>query len=66
MHKSYDCLLANSHEYQNHGCIFICGDFNSRCGDMVDFIEGIDDLGYLETIEVNVTISMAIYRLIFY
>ena len=52
--RFYDCLLANIYEYQNHGRIFICGDFNSRCGDMVDFIEGIDDLGYRETIDFNV------------
>ena len=57
--KFYDCHLANIYEYQNHGRIFICGNLNGRCGDMVDFIEGIDDLGFRET--KLTLISMAIY-----
>ena len=52
--KFYDCLLASIYEYQNHCRIFICYNFYSRCGDMVDFIEGIDDLGHRETIDFNV------------
>jgi len=26
------------------GCFFICGDFNSRCGDEYDYIAGIYDV----------------------
>ena len=50
----FDCLLANIYEYQNRNRIFICADFNYRYGDMVDFIEGIGDLGERETIDFNV------------
>ena len=52
--KFYDCLLTNIYEYQNQGKIFICGYFNSRCGDIVDFIEGIDDLDFRDVIDFNV------------
>ena len=48
--KIYDCPLAKIYEYPYHGLTFI----SSRCGDMADFIEGIDDLGYRETIDFNV------------
>lgn len=30
--------------YQNDGKFFICGDFNSRCGDMSDYLEGVDEV----------------------
>ena len=29
-------------EYQKKGKMYICGDFNSRYGDMLVFIEGVD------------------------
>ena len=38
----YDHLLSCICEYQNYGNIYICGDFNSRCGDLDDFIVGVD------------------------
>ena len=38
----YDHLLSCICEYQNCGNIYICGDFNSRCGDLDDFIVGVD------------------------
>ena len=40
----YDKLLANIYEYQHLGKFIICGDFNSRMGDMADFIEGVDTI----------------------
>ena len=40
----YDKLLANIYEYQHLGKFIICGDFNSRLGDMADFIEGVDTI----------------------
>lgn len=40
----FDQLLTSIYNYQNDGDIFICGDFNSRCGDLDDFIAGVDDV----------------------
>ena len=31
--------------------VYICGDFNSRCGDLDDFIRGIDEVCDLEVID---------------
>lgn len=38
----FDNLLTDVYQYQNDGLLYICGDFNSRCGDMDDYIRGID------------------------
>ncbi len=38
----YDTLLSQVFMYQQIGPFYICGDFNSRIGNMVDFIEGVD------------------------
>ena len=40
----FDSLLCNIYTFQNLGPLFICGDFNSRIGDNVDFISGVDDV----------------------
>jgi exonuclease III len=40
----YDTLLTGIYEQQDDGVIYICGDLNSRCGDMLDFIVGVDDV----------------------
>ena len=32
------------HTYQNIGPFFMCGDFNSRCGNLPDYIVGVDDI----------------------
>lgn len=40
----YDSLLTDVYTYQNDGMIFISGDFNSRCGELQDFIVGVDDI----------------------
>ena len=53
MRKFYDCLLTNICEYQNDGKCVICGDFNSRCGDMVDFI-GVDNVHERNVVDYNV------------
>ena len=50
----YDCLLTSYYKYQNDGELFICGDFNSRCGDMQDFIEGVDDIECRRIVDFNV------------
>ena len=38
----FDTLLADIYTYQNLGIMFICGDFNGRCGNLEDFINGIE------------------------
>ncbi len=40
----YQSLLEDVYVYQNDGLICICGDFNSRIGDMPDYIEGADGI----------------------
>ena len=43
-YEFYDNLLANIYQFQDMGLIYICGDFNSRCGDNDDFIAGVDNI----------------------
>ena len=52
--KFYDCLLSSVYNYQNKGHIFICGNFNSRIGDMQDFIEGVDDIQSRDVLDYSV------------
>lgn len=40
----YDHLLTGVYQYQNIGSLYVCGDFNSRCGELDDFIVGVDHL----------------------
>ena len=40
----YEQLLMDIFKYQNDGLVFICGDFNSRCGSLHDYISGVDVL----------------------
>ena len=44
VHEFFDNLLADFYVFQNNGTPFIFGDFNSRCGDLEDFIAGIDGI----------------------
>ena len=37
----FDNLLSDIYKHQNEGIIYVCGDFNSRCGDLDDFIRGV-------------------------
>ena len=46
-----DTLLGQVYEYQNHGLVFIGGDFNGRCGDLSEYIEGVDDIPDREVID---------------
>ena len=39
--------------YQNIGKMYIVGDFNSRCSDISDFIEGVDDVTPREVINYS-------------
>ena len=48
----FNDLMLKFHElYQNEGVVIICGDFNSRCGDESDFIEGADSIPPREVID---------------
>ena len=40
----FDNLLCQISRFQDIGSFYICGDFNARCGDATDFIEGVDNL----------------------
>lgn len=40
----YDNLMADIYKYQNRGLICISGDFNSRCGELEDYISGVDSV----------------------
>jgi len=49
----YDTLLTNIYISESDGPMFICGDFNSRIGDLDDFICGVDDLPEREIIDFS-------------
>lgn len=37
--------------YQNIGKLYICCDFNSRCGSVQDCIEGVNNVQITETVD---------------
>ncbi|CAG2197790.1 unnamed protein product [Mytilus edulis] len=39
-----DTVLSQIHTYGKTGLFFMCGDLNSRCADMEDFIPWVDDI----------------------
>ncbi|VDI73300.1 Hypothetical predicted protein [Mytilus galloprovincialis] len=43
-HVFFQTLLEQVYTYQNMGRIVICGDFNSRVGRNLDYIEGVDNI----------------------
>ena len=45
---------SNIYQFQNDGLIFICGDFNSRCGDLEYFIAGVDYLPERNVVDFTV------------
>ncbi|XP_071136614.1 uncharacterized protein [Mytilus edulis] len=47
----YSDLTRQVYMYQNLGKLYIVGDFNSRCSDTSDFIEGVDEIPSRETID---------------
>ncbi len=41
----FNTLLNQIYTYQNEGLVCVCGDFNARCGDENDNIEGgVDEI----------------------
>ena len=49
----YTRLTEQVYQYQNLGNVFICGDFNSRCGEASDYVEGVDDVRERDVIDVT-------------
>ena len=47
----YSDLMLKFYDYQNDGDVIFCGDFNSRCGDESDYIEGVDNIPPREVID---------------
>lgn len=47
----YDHLIACVYQYQAEGDLVLCGDFNSRCGDLDDYITGVDDVPRRDVID---------------
>ena len=43
-HDFFETLLTHVSLFQKEGPFYICGDFNSRVGDSVDYIEGVDEI----------------------
>ena len=40
----FDNLICQMHQYCKKEIFYICGDFNARCSDFNDFIEGVDTI----------------------
>jgi hypothetical protein len=49
-----DTLLGQIYKYHTAGLVCICGDFNARCGDKEDYIEGIDPIPERSVIDRHV------------
>lgn len=50
----YDNLLVSVYRYQSLGTVCMFGDFNSRCGDLKDYIEGVDNLTDRDIVDYQV------------
>ena len=49
----FDNLLSDIYKYQNEGILYVCGDFNSRCGGLDDFIRGVDCIPDRDVLDFN-------------
>ena len=47
----YTDLTSQVYMYQNIGKFYIMGDLNSRCSDVSDYIEGVDDVPIRQVID---------------
>ena len=52
-HEFFNELLTQVYSYQEQGPFMIMGDFNSRCGDHLDFIEGVDEIPHRQVIDYS-------------
>ena len=59
-HAFFDNLLSQIYIYQDIGPYLICGDFNARCSNEPDYIEGVDDIVERHVVDYKRT-AMAIY-----
>jgi len=50
----FDTLLSHVYSYQNSNIRYICGDFNSRCAKLLDYVEGVDCLPDRNTVDNTV------------
>ena len=50
----FDTLLSQIYKYQNDGLFYVCGDFNSRIGNKMDFTEGVDNVSARKIIDWKV------------
>ena len=50
----YDTLMYQVHVYCKDKQFFICGDFNSRVGDLEDFIPGVDSLPERNVVDFHI------------
>lgn len=51
VHDFFDSLMSQIYSIPNGNPFYICGDFNSRIGEMEDFIPGVDELPEREVID---------------
>lgn len=49
----FENLLAQVYEYQNSGLVLIGGDFNARCGELSEYIEGVDSVADRDVIDLT-------------
>ena len=47
-------LMNKVYTYQREGDVIICGDFNARCGEESDFIEGVDNVSPREILDKHI------------
>ena len=50
----YDTLLFQIHTYCKDDFFYVCGDFNSRCGNLEDYIAGIDLIPERDVVDFTV------------
>ena len=50
----YDTLLYQSFSHCNDELFYICGDFNGRCGDLEDYIAGVDCIPDRDVIDFTI------------
>ncbi|CAC5390044.1 unnamed protein product [Mytilus coruscus] len=51
VHDFFDTLMSQIYSIPNGYPFYLCGDFNSRIGEMEDFIPGVDNLPVREVID---------------
>ncbi len=47
----FDTLLLQIHNYHVDDITYVCGDFNGRCGNLLDYVEGVDSVENREILD---------------